>query len=108
MDGQKEYEALATQALEAQRLREEGAVAMAAQIEEGIEKRLGEMVYANGWFPPTIRDVKETLEPYSTRLLHQETTAEKQPTTHPRPSSTYRPPSPPGELHRVGSRERNL
>ena len=60
MDELKQYEVLATQALEAQRMRDEGAAGMAAQIEEGIEKRLGEMVYANG-FPLTIRDVKEAV-----------------------------------------------
>ena len=36
-----------TTALEAQRVRDEGAADMAAQIEEGIEKRLGELVYAD-------------------------------------------------------------
>ena len=41
MDEQTQYEVLTTQALEAQRIREDGAVAMASQIEEGIEKRLG-------------------------------------------------------------------
>ncbi len=59
MDEQKEYEALVTQALEAQRMRDEGAAGMAAQIEERLEKRLGEMVYANGFL--TIRDVKEAV-----------------------------------------------
>jgi hypothetical protein len=58
MDEQKQYEVLATQALEAKRLRDEGLTGMAAQIEELIEKRLGEIVYATG-FPLTIRDVKE-------------------------------------------------
>jgi len=42
---------------EAQRHREEGAQEMAALIEEGIEKRLGELVYAD-CFPVTIADVK--------------------------------------------------
>lgn len=60
MDEQKQYEVLATQALEAKRLRDEGLTGMAAQIEELIEKRLGEIVYATG-FPPTIRDVKEAV-----------------------------------------------
>ena len=60
MDEQKQYEVLATQALEAQRMRDEGTAGMAAQIEERLEKRLGEMVYANG-FPLTIRDVKEAV-----------------------------------------------
>ena len=60
MDEQKQYEALTTQALEAQRIREEGAASIVAQIEERLEKRLGEMVYANG-FPLTIRDVKEAV-----------------------------------------------
>jgi len=49
MDEQKQYEVLATQALEAKRLRDEGLTGMAAQIEELIEKRLGEMVYENGF-----------------------------------------------------------
>ena len=56
MDEQKQYEVLTTQALEAQRLRD-----MAAQMEERLEKRLGEMVYANG-FPLTISDVKEAVQ----------------------------------------------
>ena len=60
MDEQKQYEALTTQALEAQRIREEGAASIVAQIEERLEKRIGEMVYANG-FPLTIRDVKEAV-----------------------------------------------
>ena len=60
MDEQKEYEALVTQALEAQRMRDEGAEGIAAQIEELLEKRLGDMVYANG-FPLTIRDAKEAV-----------------------------------------------
>ena len=46
MEKQKQYEVLTTQALEAQRLRD-----MAAQMEERLEKRLGEMVYANGLTP---------------------------------------------------------
>ena len=54
MDEQKQYEALTTQALEAQRIREDGAVAMAAQIEEGIEKRLGELVYADRFTFPDV------------------------------------------------------
>ena len=61
MDEQKQYEVLATQALEAQRLRDEGSAGMAAQIEEGIEKRLGELVYADRF---TIPDVAAALERY--------------------------------------------
>jgi len=49
MDELKQYEVLITQALEAQRLRDEGAEGIAAQIEELLEKRLGEMVYENGF-----------------------------------------------------------
>ena len=60
MDELKQYEVLTTQALEAQRLHDDGALGMAAQIEERLEKRLGEMVYANG-FPLKIRDVKEAV-----------------------------------------------
>lgn len=53
-------EVLTRQALEAQRLRDEGAAAMVKTIEEGIEKRLGELVYAGG-FPVTISDVKDAV-----------------------------------------------
>lgn len=60
MTEEQQYEALTRQALEAQRHREEGAQEMAALIEEGIEKRLGELVYAGG-FPVTIRDVKDAV-----------------------------------------------
>ena len=56
MDELKQHEVLTTQAFEAQRLRDEGAAGMAAQIEE----RLGEMVYASA-SPLTIRDVKEAV-----------------------------------------------
>ena len=58
MEKQKQYEVLTMQALEAQRLRDEGVAGIAAQIEERLEKRLGEMVYAKG-SPLTIRDVEE-------------------------------------------------
>jgi hypothetical protein len=58
---EQQYEVLTRQALEAQRHREEGAQDMAALIEAGIEKRLGELVYAGG-FPVTIRDVKEVVK----------------------------------------------
>ena len=54
MDEQKQYEVLTTQALEAQRLRDEGSAGMAAQIEEGIEKRLGELVYADRFTIPDV------------------------------------------------------
>lgn len=60
MTDEQQYEVLTRQALEAQRHREEGAQDMAALIEEGIEKRLAELVYAGG-FPVTIRDVKEAV-----------------------------------------------
>lgn len=60
MEKQKQYEVLTMQALEAQRLRDEGVAGIAAQIEERLEKRLGEMVYAKG-SPLTIRDVKEAV-----------------------------------------------
>ena len=54
MDEQKQYEVLTTQALEAQRIREEGAAGMAEQIEEGIEQRLSKLVYADRFTIPAV------------------------------------------------------
>lgn len=43
-----------SETLEAQRLRDDGAAGMAAQIEEGIEKRLGELVYTGRFTIPDV------------------------------------------------------
>ena len=77
MTEEQQYEVLTQQALEAQRYREEGAAAMAKTIEAGIEKRLGELVYA-GVFPVTIRDVKDAVRSLTTELLTLQATGDKE------------------------------